>query len=155
MIKTKVSIIIPVYNSSKYLLECLDSIKRQTLTDFEVICIDDNSTDDSLNILKKYADNDQRFKVLQQEHKGPGAARNKGIREASGEYILFIDSDDWIEKDTLDTLYTQASKTNSDLVLFNGKEHYNDDKTRDRIYPVKSYVDEDKVFNYNDTQNLS
>ncbi|OED30385.1 glycosyltransferase family 2 protein [Methanosphaera sp. WGK6] len=152
---TKISIIIPVYNSSKYIRECLNSIKKQTFHDFEVICIDDKSTDNSLDILKKYASNDKRFKIIQQEHKGPGAARNKGLLEAKGEYILFIDSDDWIDKNTLNILYNQATQTKSDLVLFNSIEHYNNNKTRTRIYPIKNYIsDENKVFNYMDAKKL-
>lgn len=97
----KFSIVIPVYNSGKYLNECLDSVINQTFKDIEIICIDDGSTDNSLSILKEYEEKDNRIKVLSQEHRGVGAARNYGMDLAEGEYINFLDSDDKISANTL------------------------------------------------------
>ena len=97
----KFSIIIPVYNVEKYLVECLESIVNQSFKDFEVICVNDGSTDNSLEILQKYAENDERFKVLNQENQGQGIARNNALNIANGEYILFVDPDDFIELNML------------------------------------------------------
>ena len=83
-----ISIILPVYNVAKYLSECMDSVLKQTYSDLEVICINDGSTDDSLEILEEYASLDNRVVIINQENKGQGAARNKGIKLAKGEYIL-------------------------------------------------------------------
>ena len=90
----KVSVIIPVYNVEKYLGPCLDSILGQTLNNIEVICVDDGSTDRSLDILREYEKRDARVKVLTQPNTNAGAARNKGIQQARGEYLSFLDSDD-------------------------------------------------------------
>ena len=97
----KVSIIIPVYNVEKYLKKCLNCIVNQTLTDFEVICINDGSTDNSLEILNEYAKNDKRFIVISQENQGQGVARNRCLELVKGEYIQFIDPDDWVETNML------------------------------------------------------
>ena len=93
----KVSVVIPVYNVEDYLRDCLDSIVNQTLKDIEIICINDGSTDNSLEILEHYKSKDERIKVISQENGGISAARNKGIDLASGDYISFIDSDDYID----------------------------------------------------------
>ena len=93
----KVSVIIPVFNVEKYLKECIESISNQSLEDIEIICIDDGSSDDSLNILNEYANKDSRFKILHQDNLGPGAARNYGVNESSSPWICFLDADDWWE----------------------------------------------------------
>lgn len=121
----KVSVIIPVYNVEKYLRECLDTVINQTLKDIEIICINDGSTDNSLNILKEYAQKDDRFIIHTQENMGTGIARNKGIDLAKGEYIQFIDPDDWVELDMLERLYEFAKVNDSKIIKFNYKE-YND-----------------------------
>ncbi len=112
-----ISIIIPVYNVEKYLRECLDSILNQTYQDFEVICIDDGSTDKSLEILEEYAKKDSRFSILKQNHKGAGSARNKGIETAQGKYVQFLDSDDYFEPDMLEKLLNTAEKYQADLTV--------------------------------------
>ena len=122
-----VSVIVPVYNMSKYLRQCLDSILSQTLKEIEIICVDDGSTDDSLEILSEIAVKDSRVRVLQQENKGSGAARNYGIIEAKGEYIAFMDSDDWYPSDdVLEVLYKlckefKVSIAGGSLVLWDNK----------------------------------
>ena len=120
----KVSVIIPVFNSGDLLNQCLDSVKNQSLEDIEIICIDDGSSDNSYNILKKYESEDFRFKIFQQENAGAGIARNNGIDKASGEFILFVDSDDYIEKETCEKLYEQASRLDCDVVLFDSIRHF-------------------------------
>ena len=94
------SVIVPVYNTEKYLRECLDSIINQTFRDIEIICVNDGSTDKSLEILKEYALKDNRIKVITQGNKGQSVARNIGLNNASGKYITFIDSDDYLDFNT-------------------------------------------------------
>ena len=114
----KVSVIIPVYNVEKYLHECLDSLLNQTLKDIEIIAVDDGSTDSSLKILKDYAKKDKRLKVLTQENKGAGAARNLGMKHATGSYLSILDSDDYFDHSMLELLYKKAEKTKAkDVVL--------------------------------------
>lgn len=114
----KVSIIIPVYNVEKYLRKCLDSIVNQTIKDIEIICINDGSTDNSLDILKEYQRNDKRIHIINQENAGVAIARNKGLDIASGKYIMFIDSDDYVDSKYVETPLKHIEKTNSDIVQF-------------------------------------
>ena len=112
----KVSIIVPVYNVEKYLRKCLDSLVNQTLKDIEIICINDGSTDDSLNILQEYAREHHNVVVIDQENQGVSIARNNGINKAQGDYIGFVDPDDWVEPDMFKILYEKAVKTGVDIV---------------------------------------
>jgi len=113
-----VSIIIPVYNTEQYLRECLDSVLKQTFKDFECICINDCSTDNSYSILEEYAKKDDRFVLINlAENKGQGNARNQGIKIAKGKYITFIDSDDWIKENHIETLYDCIIKYESNIVI--------------------------------------
>lgn len=130
----KISIIIPVFNKENYLDECLISATTQTLDDIEIVCVNDGSTDNSQKILEKYSSEDSRIKIIKQDNHGPGYARNEGLKIAGGEYIFFLDADDWIEKDTLEKLYDDAKKNDSQLVLFNALEHLPDNQFRKRIY---------------------
>lgn len=107
----KISVIIPVYNVEKYLSKCLNSLICQSFQDIEFICINDGSTDNSLNLLEQYALKDSRIKVITQPNKGPACARNKGLSIATGEYISFVDSDDFIENDAFERLI-QSQKQN-------------------------------------------
>ena len=117
--KPKVSVILPVYNVSKYLDRCLTSLRNQTLSDIEIICVDDGSNDDSLEICKKYADIDRRFKVIHQSNQGQGVARNSGIEQAAGNYIAFVDPDDWVNEGMYEILYNKAIQENCDIVQCN------------------------------------
>ena len=112
----KVSIIIPVYNTSKYLDKCIQTLINQTLKDIEIIFIDDGSTDDSLQKINSYADNDERIVVLTQKHKKQGAARDYGMSIAKGEYIGFVDSDDYIDVDMYQCMYEIAEREHCDVV---------------------------------------
>lgn len=112
----KISIIIPVYNVEKYLPECLDSVISQTLRDIEIVCINDGSPDNSLSILKDYAAKDKRIVLIDKQNEGVGKARNDGMRVATGEFIAFMDSDDYYPaSDVLEKLYTEA-KMNGVLI---------------------------------------
>lgn len=112
----KISIIIPVFNSEKLLRKCFDSICEQTFTDFEVIVVNDGSTDGSGQICDKYAENDRRFKIFHKKNEGVSIARNIGIEKSNGQYITFIDSDDWVNSDYLQNLIDGTSQ-NCDLVV--------------------------------------
>jgi len=116
---SKISIIIPTYNQDKYLAQCLDSVLMQDFNDFEVITVNDCSTDKTVKILKRYQDNFSNLKVINNKNNiGQGESRNKGIELSTGEYIMFADSDDLVEKDALKKSYDAALKTGSDLVRF-------------------------------------
>ncbi len=115
----KFSVVIPIYNVEKYLRKCLDSLINQTLKDIEIICINDGSTDNSLSILTEYAQKDTRIKIFNQENQGQGVARNNGIDIANGEYLVFVDPDDWIELNTLEILYNKFKETAVDIINFN------------------------------------
>lgn len=114
----KISVIVPVYNVEDFLAKCLDSIIVQSFRDFEVIIVDDGSTDNSGIIAKAYEDKYQNIYVVTQENGGLGAARNTGIDAAKGEYLLFIDSDDFITQHTLQMLNDKVEETKADLVIF-------------------------------------
>ncbi len=104
-----VSVIIPIYNMDEYLKECLDSVMAQTLKKIEIVCINDGSTDDTSKILREYAKNDSRIRILDTENCGPGPARNLGIKESKGKYVAFMDADDYYpEPDVLEALYFSA-----------------------------------------------
>ena len=113
----KISVIVPVYNTSKYLEKCIESILNQSLKEIEVICINDGSIDNSLEILEKFSKQDRRVKVINQINKGLTATRNIGLRLAKGKYIINIDSDDWIEKDYFENIYKKAKENNLDMVI--------------------------------------
>lgn len=114
----KISIIIPVYNVEPWLRECLDSVLAQTCGDWEAVCIDDGSTDRSDEILEQYAAKDNRIKVIHRPNGGLSAARNIGLDNAEGDYILFLDSDDWLETNTLQTISDTTNGEN--LLCFGG-----------------------------------
>ncbi len=113
----KISVIIPIYNVEKYLCKCLDSIINQTLKEIEIICVNDGSTDKSLDIVKEYAEKDKRIQIILQENKGLSAARNTGLKQAHAKYVYFIDSDDYIDKNTLQVLYEAMLVNNTDVVV--------------------------------------
>ena len=115
-----VSVIVPVFNSAAYLERALDSLAAQTFQDFEVICIDDGSDDNSFEVLKRYRDSGSfsSFSILTQRHLGPGRARNKGLEEAQGTYVLFMDSDDFIEPELLEHAVARAEDLSCDIVVW-------------------------------------
>lgn len=135
----KVSVIIPVFNTEKYLRKCLDSVCNQTLSDIEIICVDDCSTDNSLNILKEYASKDNRIKLIEfKENKGAAVARNTGIIEAKGEYVGFIDSDDYVDLDFYEKLYNIGVCENADISKGNLKWKFPDTILNDMILKDKN-----------------
>lgn len=115
--KKAVSVIIPVYNTEKYLDKCLSSVINQTFKDIEIIIVDDGSTDNSYQICQKFANSDKRIVLLKQSNQGQGFARNKALLKSNGEYIFFLDSDDYLELDAFELLYNEAINEKSDLVM--------------------------------------
>lgn len=114
--RPKVSIIVPIYNSETYLEECLDSIINQTLKEIEIICVNDGSTDNSLDILNRYASNDDRITIINKQNTGYGNSMNVGIDHAKGEYIGIVESDDYIKPHMYETLYNKAIEHDLDLI---------------------------------------
>ena len=113
-----ISVVVPVYNTSRFLRQCVDSLINQTWKDVEFILVDDGSTDDSLEILKEYQKRDARIKVLEQKNLHAGVARNNGMKQATGKYIIFLDSDDFFEPDLLKSALLCAQKNRAEIVIF-------------------------------------
>lgn len=121
------SIIIPVYNVECYLRDCLDSVLNQAFEDWEVICVDDGSTDNSSRILEEYVSKDRRIKSILQENSGTAVARNTGMKAASGDYVFFLDSDDWLETNALEILSKHLN--GEDVLCFSGRRYFEETKT--------------------------
>ncbi len=154
----KVSIILPVYNVENYLRQCLDSVINQTLKEIEIICVNDGSTDDSPLILDEYAKKDNRIRIINKKNAGLGAARNTGMEYVKGEYIGFIDSDDYVDISMFEKLYKNAKFNNSDIVMcpmsvvnnnneeFKNRSYYNLNCFNDYFY--------NNVFDYKKTKDF-
>lgn len=121
-----ISVIIPVYNVETYLRECVESVLKQTYQNFEIILVDDGSTDSSGNICDEYAGNDERICVIHQKNSGPSKTRNTGLENAAGEYIYFLDSDDYININALELLVNTAKSNDADLVFFDANSFSDD-----------------------------
>lgn len=152
----QVSIIVPIFNTENYLKECLNSIKEQTLKDIEIICVNDGSTDGSEEIIKSFCKSDPRFKLINQKNKGQSTARNRGIKEAKGEFIAFADSDDKIETNMLEILLQNAKKNEAEISMcsintFNENEIKKDSYLNLDILPNEL---EDKSFQAKDTRGI-
>ena len=159
----KISIIVPIYNSEKYLDECIQSILEQTYNNFELILVNDGSDDKSLSICNNYINDDKRIKLLNLKHKGVQIARNTGIENAKGQWICFIDSDDIVDRDFLQTLIRLVKKYNTDIAevdfLYKGEkvrknkeqvELYNSDEMANRLYSkygIKTAIITNKIYN--------
>lgn len=140
----KVSVIIPVYNVEKYLSACLDSLLNQTFRDFEVICVDDGSKDESPSILSCYAQKDSRIKVISQKNQGASVARNRGLDEAKGEWICFVDSDDLVHPQMLSIIIEQAEKNGVDFVQYKHKRMFGQSA---EILPIEGQNLKGKIVN--------
>ena len=134
----KVSIIVPVYNVEKYLSKCLESLINQTLKDIEIVCVNDGSTDNSLSILKEYANKDSRIKIIDKQNEGVSVARNTGINAATGKYLMFADSDDYLVENACEKALNTIEHNNSDICIFG---HY--DLVDGKL--VKSSVNKDII----------
>ena len=149
-----ISVIIPVYNVEEYIHVCINSVLKQTYKDFEIICIDDASTDSSLEILEYFSKKDSRVKILKNDfNRGPGFSRNRGLNIAKGEYISFLDGDDWFSSNTFEILIKKMQQDYLDVLLFKNIVYYNDSQK----FGFEKYYDmefmnkfENKVFNHRD-----
>ena len=121
----KISVILPIYNSSKYLQQSLESVCNQSLKDIEILCIDDGSSDNSIDILNNFIKIDKRIQLIKNFHENAGAARNTGLHLAKGKYLSFLDADDYFEPSMLENAYTYANKNAADIVIF--KYHITDE----------------------------
>lgn len=130
----KVSILIPTYNVEQYLRQCLDSVVNQTLKDIEIICINDGSTDNSLNIIKEYAQNDSRIKIIDKKNSGYGDSMNKGLDAATGKYIGIVEPDDYVPLDMYETLYNTAEEQNVDLIKADFNRFIGEGETLELFY---------------------
>ena len=147
----KISVVIPVYNAEPFLDEAINSLLNQSLDDFELIFVNDGSKDNSLNILKKYAEDDSRFIIIDQDNAGCGAARNRALSEATGDYIYFFDPDDYVLPNAFEKLYENAISNDSDLVIFKiARFRYKGD-----IDYSKPGFNFDKVFKNEDFDNFT
>lgn len=147
----KLSIIIPVYNVEKYVSNCLESILNQPFKDLEVICVNDGSSDKSLSVLQEYKNRDERIIIIDKKNEGSGVARNSALAIARGEYIFFVDGDDWIEENSLDKMISEADKLQTDILIFGGLSYY-EEKGRKGGYSAnklpKKYLN--KIFSSED-----
>ena len=156
----EISVIIPTYNVEKYIRECLDSAINQTFDDIEIICIDDNSTDRTLDILNEYALKDSRIRVYQNdENKGIAYTRNLSLTLANGKYIYFLDSDDFIELFALERLYNLVEEKSLDIIIFKLLNFKNHSRRKFKIPYTEMYYLErrigDRIFNLNDVIDLA
>lgn len=146
LFEPKVSVIIPIYNTEQYLSQCLDSIINQTLKEIEIICVNDGSTDNSLEILKKYSSIDNRIVIINQKNQGLSCSRNNAMKIAKGEYIQFVDSDDWLEPESLDLLYKKSKKLDLDMLCFEGQNYENGQFYQSKGLMIDYASDEGKVY---------
>lgn len=143
-----VSVIIPVYNVEKYLPKCLDSVVGQTYANLEIICINDGSPDSSSAILGAYAKKDDRIRIINQKNQGLSGARNTGIQSATGEYTVFLDSDDWLDTDTVEHAVAVAEKHGCDVVMWGYTREFEGKSIEKKIF------DRDRFFGEAETRNL-
>lgn len=150
---TGVSIIIPCYDVEPYLRQCLDSVINQTMKNIQIICINDESPDNSLEILKEYAAKDDRIVVIDQKNQGLSGSRNNALKIITGEYVEFLDSDDWLRSDTVELLYNKAKKYDLDVLNFEGWNYFpeSDKYVQDKVQRIdylpfeKPYYDKDDI----------
>lgn len=140
----KISVIVPVYNVEEYIPRCLDSIVKQTMKEIEIICINDGSTDNSLEILRAYAKQDDRITVIDKENGGVSSARNAGIRHAKGDYLMFVDSDDYLEKTICEACYKKIIRDSSDIVITNMFYVYPNSKIKAKCF--ETFKDEELFY---------
>lgn len=146
---SKVSIIMPIYNAEKYLRECMDSVINQTMKDIEIICVNDGSKDSSMDILRYYESLDSRITIINKENEGAGQARNDGMRMATGDYLLFLDADDFFELDMVEKAYNSIEDNEADVCIFNGDKYNTESGKFEKKENLlrKKYVGDNKIIN--------
>lgn len=143
--KPKVSVIVPVYNVKAYLEQCLDSILKQSIKDIEIIVIDDGSTDGSGQVCDSYAQRDFRIRVIHKANQGISVARNDGLDIAQAEYVMFLDSDDWVEPEFCEIPYNIAEKTGSEMVVFRRVWHREKDVKAQAEFPSEGIISKKEI----------
>lgn len=141
----KFSVVVPCYNVERYLPQCIESLCKQTLADIEIILVDDGSPDNSGKICDEWAERDNRIKVIHKANGGVSAARNDGMTIATGEYIIFCDSDDWLPENAIESLYNEGKRTNADVVIGNVYQNLDGKNTLAQFY-AKPFVTSDRTF---------
>lgn len=151
---TRISIIMPVFNGQEYIEKAIESVLNQSLEDFELIIVDDGSTDETLSIAGSY--DDERITIISQNNQGPGQARNRGLDIACGEYVMFLDSDDWFCMGALKTAYAEAKKSDTDITLFQIMKYFNGSYSQNDWFDLNSFDDgfENIVFNPHECSNF-
>lgn len=147
----KVSVVVAIYNVEKYVSKCIESILKQTFTDFELLLVNDGSKDSSLSILKEYASKDNRIQIIDKENGGLSDARNVGMQKAQGKYIYFVDGDDFIEDTLLEKCVKKLEETDSDMVMFDIYQYYLETGKKEVI---RNPFDESKIYSIEDTPTL-
>lgn len=135
-----ISIIIPVYNTENYLPECIESVRQQSYKNLELIFVNDGSTDCSSTLLAKASETDPRIKIIEQENSGLSAARNRGIREASGDYIMFLDSDDWMDQETCESALKKMKEYDADVVFWSYIREYQEKSLKTPLFDDREIV---------------
>jgi glycosyltransferase involved in cell wall biosynthesis len=148
----KVSVVVPIYNSAKFLPACLDSIVNQTYRNIEIICVNDGSKDNSLEILNQYKQKDSRIIIINQSNSGVSSARNAGLKNASGKYVQFVDSDDLINCEAIKNLVTEAEKFDADIITFN-KTWFNDNEIPDIKQKPKYDIENPEHYFHDENEN--
>lgn len=147
----KFSIIVPIYNTEKYLKECIDSVLKQDFENYELILVDDGSPDNSPKICDEYAEKDKKVKVVHKPNGGLSDARNCGIKEAAGEYIIFLDSDDFIHENSLEKIAKTCEEKNADIIFLKGFKFFDDNSETqelDEDLNMDTLKNKEEIFNY-------
>lgn len=142
-----ISVIIPVYNVEQYLSQCLGSVTNQTYPNLEIICVNDASTDGGLEILNQFAENDQRVRVIGKQNEGVSRARNVGLQSANGEYVMFVDADDWIETDTCEKAFATMHDNEADVVMWSYVSEYGVSNSPKTIFPDNCVFERQEILN--------
>ena len=154
MVSPRVSVVIPVYNTEKYLKQCIDSLTSQTLFEIEIIIVDDGSEKTCAHLCDELAKGDDRIKVIHKDNEGQGLARNCGIKESTGEYIGFVDSDDYVDLEMYETLYSVAKENDADVVMSGVTFVGGNTFSKSGEYVEKNYFDKNTLFEKEDVKQL-
>ena len=134
---TKISVILPVFNGKRFIAKAIESVLDQSLKDFELIIVDDGSTDSTREIIDSF--DDERIILISQPNQGPGQARNSGLEVASGEYVMFLDADDWFCSDALETAYNEAKSKSTDISIFQIIKYFNGEYSQNDWFSLNNF----------------
>ena len=146
MMEKKVSVIIPIYNVEEYIEECIESVRRQSLSEIEMVCVNDGTLDSSMKIVKRLAEEDSRIVIIDKENGGLSSARNAGLKAATGEYICFLDSDDLLKEKALELLWEQAKENDACDIFFSAESFYETEELAKKHKVYKTYYQRKDVY---------